>query len=88
MAYTFGIDKEATGERIRQLRKQRNLRVTDISEYMGFEDPQAVYKWQRGQTLPSLDNMVALAKLFRVPIEAIIVIRGDDTSSSPLPLSA
>ena len=60
------------------------LRVTDISSYMGFEDPQAVYKWQSGKTLPSLGNMIALAKLFRTPIESIIVITGEERDSSPV----
>ena len=41
------LDLKATGERINQLRKDNNLRVTDVAEYMGFESTQAVYKWQR-----------------------------------------
>ena len=54
------IDLAATGKRIRQLRKERDLRVEDISEYMGFESVQAVYKWQRGESLPTVDNLYAL----------------------------
>ena len=42
------LDIKATGERINQLRKDNNLRVIDVAEYMGFESTQAVYKWQRG----------------------------------------
>lgn len=83
-AYTFGIDMAATGRRIRELRILNGLRVTDISSYMGFEDPQAVYKWQSGKTLPSLGNMIALAKLFGTPIESIIVITGEERDSSPV----
>ena len=41
------LDLKATGERINQLRKDNNLRVIDVAEYMGFESTQAVYKWQR-----------------------------------------
>ena len=40
------LDLKATGERINQLRKDNNLRVIDVAEYMGFESTQAVYKWQ------------------------------------------
>lgn len=42
------LDLKATGERINQLRKDNNLRVIDVAEYMGFESTQAVYKWQHG----------------------------------------
>ena len=42
------LDIKATGKRINQLRKDNNLRVIDVAEYMGFESTQAVYKWQRG----------------------------------------
>ena len=41
-SYT-GINPIATGERIRAIRKAKGLKVTDISSYMGFESPQAVY---------------------------------------------
>ncbi len=83
-AYTFGIDMVATGKRIRTLRILNGLRVTDISSYMGFEDPQAVYKWQSGKSLPNLGNMIALAKLFKTPIESIVVLTGEEHDSSPV----
>lgn len=74
------IDMKATGARIQQLRKERGLKVTDISDFMGFTEPQAVYKWQRGDCLPTLDNIYALSILFHTSIEDIIVsenIAGD-----------
>lgn len=67
------IDLVATGKRIRELRKEKNLKVREISEYMGFTEPQAVYKWQRGDTLPTVDNLYALSILFETPMENIIV---------------
>ena len=67
------IDLVATGKRIRELRKEKNLKVREISEYMGFSEPQAVYKWQRGDTLPTVDNLYALSILFETSMEDIIV---------------
>ena len=67
------IDVYATGKNIERLRKEKGLRVKDISSYMGFLEPQAVYKWQQGKALPSLDNMFALSVLFQVPMENILV---------------
>ena len=67
------IDVYATGKNIERLRKEKGLKVKDISSYMGFLEPQAVYKWQQGKALPSLDNMFALSVLFQVPMENILV---------------
>lgn len=67
------IDLQATGARIAELRKAKGLKVTDISDFMGFSEPQAVYKWQRGESLPSLDNFYALSKLLGVSMDNIIV---------------
>lgn len=60
------INPKATGARIRALRRAKGLRVTDISDFMGFESPNAVYKWQRGDSLPDLGNMVRLCELFKI----------------------
>ena len=77
------INVKATGARIRQLRKAKGIKVTELSEFMGFSEPQAVYKWQRGETLPSVDNLFALSRILETSIEDILV--GDDEVSSFLP---
>ncbi len=69
------IDAEATGERIWELRKENGLTVEKLSELVGTSDPRALYKWYRGETLPSLDNLIALAEIFRKPVDEIIVRR-------------
>ena len=74
------IDVKATGARIRQLRMERGLTIRDVSEYMGFSTDQAVCKWQRGDSLPSLDNLYALSKLYETTMEDILV--GYDEMSS------
>ena len=66
------IDPAATGRRIQEIRRQKGLRVTDISDYMGFLEPKAVYKWMRGDSLPTLQNMYQLSRLFGVTIDEII----------------
>jgi len=67
------IDLSATGANIERLRKARGLSVRDLQVYFGFEAPQAIYKWQRGQSLPTVDNLYALSTLLHVPMEAILV---------------
>lgn len=69
------IDVEKTGKRIEELRRKRGLKVREIAVLMGFQEPQAVYKWQQGKALPTLDNLFALSRLFDVRMEEILVER-------------
>ena len=39
----------------------------------GFNSPQAIYKWQNGAALPTVDNLIVLAALFGVLIDDILV---------------
>ena len=69
------IDLVATGENSARLRKARGLSVRDVQNWFGFEEPQAIYKWQKGQSLPTVDNLYALGALLEVPMEEILVSR-------------
>lgn len=69
------IDPIATGKNIIRLRVERGMSVRDLQSYFGFEEPQAIYKWQQGKSLPSVDNLYALGALFEVPMEDILVSR-------------
>ncbi len=66
------LDAKATGERIKELRMACHLTVEKVAEFMGFESVQAVYKWQRGDSLPTLDNTYALAALFGTTVDDIL----------------
>ena len=67
------INMKRTGENIEKLRKTKNLTVRDLQEKFGFETPQAIYKWQRGTAVPTVDNLLILAYLFGVKIDDILV---------------
>ena len=77
------LDMQATGARIRELRMLRHLRVEDISSFMGFDSPVAVYKWQRGESLPTVDNLFALSRLLDTPIDNILVPYEREDESLP-----
>jgi transcriptional regulator with XRE-family HTH domain len=64
----------ATGNNIARLRKEKGISVKQIQEVMGFNTPQAIFKWQRGETMPTLDNIVVLSELFNTTIEEIVVV--------------
>ena len=67
------INMKATGLNILTLRKNAGLTVGNLQQIFGFSTPQAIYKWQRGTALPSLDNMVVLSVIFNTSINNILV---------------
>ena len=67
------LDVRAIGARIKALRKENHLTVGDVAEFMGFESEQAVYKWQRGDSLPTVDNLYALSVLFETSVDSILI---------------
>ena len=78
------IDPVATGQNILRLRRERGLSVRDLQAYFGFEEPQAIYKWQRGKSLPSVDHLYALSALLEAPMDEILV-RADVELNRTLP---
>ena len=67
------INLVETGRSIERCRRQAGLTVRDLQTYFGFEYPQAIYKWQHGECLPTVDNLLALARLLRVNMEDLLV---------------
>ena len=67
------IDMVRTGQNIGRLRKQAGLSVKDLQDVFGFATPQAIYKWQQGAALPTLDNLVVLAAILQVRLDDILV---------------
>ena len=67
------IDMIKTGQNIAALRLQAGLSVRDLQNIFGFATPQAIYKWQHGTTMPTIDNLVVLAAVLHVRIDDILV---------------
>lgn len=68
------VNMTLTGQNIRQIRRQRGLSVHDLQQIFGFATPQAIYKWQRGDALPTVDNLVVLSAVLGVPVDGILVV--------------
>jgi hypothetical protein len=67
------INLAATGQNILRLRSERSLSVKDIQLELGLETPQAVYRWQRGETLPTVDNLYILSRVMGIYMDDVIV---------------
>jgi len=68
------INMVKTGKNIVKLRKKNGMTVKELQDIFGFTTPQAIYKWQQGLALPSIDNLVVLANVFQVHIDEILVL--------------
>ena len=73
----LSIQPEKTGKRIRKLLLEQGYTIRVIQGAFGFENPQAIYKWLSGKSLPSIDNFIILSRLLHTTIEDILVIDGD-----------
>ena len=69
------IDLVATGKNIIKLREESGLSVRDLQNIFGFATPQAIYKWQHGTALPTIDNLIVLSAVFNVSLEEIIIVQ-------------
>ena len=74
------IDLRATGQNIKNLRVAAGISVRDLQNILGFTNPQAIYKWQNGDSMPSIDNLVILAAVLGVTVDQILVVEGDSSA--------
>ena len=72
------VDLIATGKNIEKLRKEAGYTVKELQNVFGFGTPQAIYKWQHGTALPTVDNLVLLSAIFKVSIDEILVVEWYD----------
>ena len=66
------IDRRATGINIRRIMDRRGISVKDLQRYLGLGSIQSIYHWLNGICLPSLDNLYAMSRYFRLPLDALI----------------
>jgi transcriptional regulator with XRE-family HTH domain len=58
-------------ENLRTLRKGKDLTQEEVAEMLSVS-PQSVSKWERGDTLPDITLLPALANLYKVSLDALI----------------
>ncbi len=76
----YSIDVEATGKNLKQICKRKDVTAGDLMSLLHFTTPTAVYKWYSGRNLPSMDNMIVIARFLEVGVEDIVVIKcSEDT---------
>ena len=70
----LSIEPEKTGKKIKKLLDASGYTVRDVQRLMGFNNPQAIYKWQHCTAMPAIDNLVVLAAVLHVSIDEIVIV--------------
>lgn len=74
------IDVQATSKRLKEIREERGITVAEIQQMLGMQNPQSIYTWENPNRkyLPCLENLVALAKIYDVSLDDLIIIKKED----------
>jgi transcriptional regulator with XRE-family HTH domain len=59
------------GEKIQQLRKANNLSQEDLAAQVGVSR-QSISLWEKNQTVPSTDNLLAITSIFKITMDALL----------------
>lgn len=76
------INMAATGKNIYTLRKAAGLSVRDMQNIFGFATPQAIYKWQNGTAMPTIDNLVVLSAVANCATDRTVLRSKTDAEQS------
>lgn len=60
-----------TADRLQELRKNHGYSQEALSEKLGVSR-QAISKWERGESSPDTDNLIALAKIYGITLDDIL----------------
>lgn len=76
------IDVPATSQKLKNLREKNNITVAQIQKLLGMENPQSIYIWENPEKkyLPRIDNLITLAKLYKVTLDEIIILKEEETT--------
>jgi predicted transcriptional regulators len=65
-----------------RLREESGLSVRELQDIFGFATPQAIYKWQHGSAMPTIDNLIVLSAVFQVSMDEIIIVENNTQISA------
>lgn len=68
------INMEKTGLKIKRIRESRKISVKELQATLGLASTQAIYNWQNGISLPTVDNLVILSEVFGVRMDELLVL--------------
>lgn len=70
--HRFDVDTAGTGRRIKEIRKSKKMPVYKLARLLGTKEG-TIYKWERGQSVPRIDNLISLCSILDVSPSDICV---------------
>ncbi len=67
------LDLEGTGAKIKTIMKDKGITARELQIIMDFPYVQTIYNWFAGKNMPTIDNLIVLAKILAVPMDDLIV---------------
>ncbi len=71
-----------TGLKLQRLRKERGLSQEELAGKLNVSR-QAVSKWERGEASPDTDNLVQLAKLYKISLDQLVENENNENTRLP-----
>lgn len=71
------IDMLMTGQLIKRLVSERGYSVSEVQERLGLSCPQPIYRWYKGQNIPSVDNLFIMSRMLGLHMEDLLIQRDD-----------
>ena len=68
------VNLKKTGENIMRIRKEAGISVRDLQNMIGFSISLAIYSWQNGSYLPTIDTLIILAAIFGTTLDEIVAV--------------
>lgn len=69
-----------TADRLQQLRKKNGYSQEVLAEKLGISR-QSISKWERAESSPEIDNLMALAKIYGITIDELLDTENDEAIS-------
>ena len=67
------LDLDATGAKIKTVMKDKGITARELQIIMDFPYVQTIYNWFAGKNMPTIDNLVVLAKILAVSMDDLVV---------------
>ena len=68
------INSEKTGKNIKKIISRSGMKMDDVMNYLGIVERSSLYRWFRGERIPSLETLLALSVLLGISVNDIVVI--------------
>ena len=81
---TQGVNemKQTMGEKIAELRKEKNMTQKDLAEQMNVTD-KAVSKWERNLACPDINSIPRLAEVLEISADELLQVSGNQKQEKP-----